>query len=173
MISQKVFGGTYVSTPLPSQRKLAGRPLMHQNVTRRGMQMNVLADESSPSMTEVTVETVMRNPICFSSGQTVKQVHLCEASLHSPSHAVLLGIHREAARAMIEQDFTGGPVVDQAGSLVGFLSEDDLIWKGSGLPLDHYLVPPIFIGAFDLFFFLRDDAKVCISFRDVRNNKRG
>jgi CBS domain-containing protein len=61
---------------------------------------------------------------------------------------------------MIEKDIRSGPVIDNDGKLLGLLTESDMLWKGAGVPEDHFLVPPIFIGAFDLFFYLKDDKAV-------------
>ena len=33
---------------------------------------------------------------------------------------------------MIEKDISAGPVVDDQGSLVGLLTESDIMWKGAG-----------------------------------------
>lgn len=104
------------------------------------------------SMSEVMVEEIMvPHPICFKTHQTVK----------------------EAARLMIEKDISGGPVVDSDGLLQGFLSEDDLMWKGAGVPMDHFLVPPIFIGAFDLYFFLKDNNAVEQELKKILARKVG
>lgn len=78
---------------------------------------------------------------------------------------------KDAARLMIDKDVSGGPVVDADGHLVGFLSESDLMWKGAGAPEDHYLIPPIYIGAFDLFFYLKDQAAVQNELRKVLAKK--
>ncbi len=61
---------------------------------------------------------------------------------------------------MIDKDISSGPVVDDDQCLVGVLTESDVMWKGAGVPMDHFIVPPVFIGAFDLFFYLKDDAAV-------------
>lgn len=61
---------------------------------------------------------------------------------------------------MIEKDISSGPVTDNEGKLVGLLTESDILWKGAGVPEDHFLIPPVFIGAFDLFFYLKDDKAV-------------
>ncbi len=50
---------------------------------------------------------------------------------------------------MVDKDISGAPVVDDNGRLVGVLSESDLMWKGAGAPAEHFIIPPIFIGAFD------------------------
>ncbi len=52
------------------------------------------------------------------------------------------------------------PQVDGNGRLLGVLSESDLLWKGAGAPLDHTIIPPVFVGAFDLLISLRDNAQV-------------
>lgn len=101
-------------------------------------------------MSEVRVDEIMvPHPVCFHKEQTVK----------------------EAARLMIEKDISGGPVVDSNGHLCGYLTESDMMWKGAGAPMDHFLVPPIFIGAFDLFFFLKDNAAVEQELRKILAQK--
>mmetsp|Transcript_15299 Transcript_15299/g.38140 ORF Transcript_15299/g.38140 Transcript_15299/m.38140 type:complete len:210 (-) Transcript_15299:322-951(-) len=64
---------------------------------------------------------------------------------------------KEAARILLEKDVSGAPVVDESGALLGVLSESDLIWKGAGAPLDHTIIPPVYIGAFDLLIALNDN----------------
>lgn len=41
----------------------------------------------------------------------------------------------------------------------------------TGAPEDHYLIPPIYIGAFDLFFYLKDEAAVQNELRKVLAKK--
>ncbi|KAJ9518897.1 hypothetical protein QJQ45_026267 [Haematococcus lacustris] len=67
---------------------------------------------------------------------------------------------KDAARLLVDKNLTGAPVVDSAGALVGMLSEADLIWKGAGVPLEHSILPTVFIGAFDLLVSLRDKQQV-------------
>lgn len=66
---------------------------------------------------------------------------------------------KEAVKVMLDNKISGAPVVDDAGHLVGILSESDLLWKGAGAPLDHYIIPPVFIGFADAFIYLRDNEK--------------
>lgn len=67
---------------------------------------------------------------------------------------------RDAVHVLLEQDISGAPVVDASGKLVGVLSESDLIWKGAGVPQDHYLLPPVFLGFADAFIAIRDNPKI-------------
>ncbi|KAL6754967.1 hypothetical protein V8C86DRAFT_2688629 [Haematococcus lacustris] len=93
----------------------------------------------SISYQEPSVEKVMeKDPVCVSPSMLVK----------------------DAARLLVDKNLTGAPVVDSAGALVGMLSEADLIWKGAGVPLEHSILPTVFIGAFDLLVSLRDKQQV-------------
>ena len=65
---------------------------------------------------------------------------------------------KTAAQRMIIANISSGPVLNDEGKIMGMLSESDLIWKAS-TPVDHFIVPPIFLGMFDLLFFLRDQPK--------------
>lgn len=67
---------------------------------------------------------------------------------------------KDAARQLLANDISSAPVVDSSGKLVGILSESDLLWKGAGAPLDHTIIPPVFVGAFDLLISLRDSKQV-------------
>ena len=66
--------------------------------------------------------------------------------------------NREAVHALLDADVSGAPVVDADGRLVGVLSEKDVIWKGAGAPDDHFIIPPVFVGALEATLFLRDNA---------------
>ncbi len=52
------------------------------------------------------------------------------------SNAVL----QEAIQIMAEQRISGLPVVSAEGSLVGILSETDLMWQATGAPLPAYVM---------------------------------
>lgn len=67
---------------------------------------------------------------------------------------------KDAARVLLDNDISGAPVVDSNGKLLGVLSESDLLWKGVGAPLEHTIIPPVYIGAFDLLINLRDNVQV-------------
>lgn len=78
-------------------------------------------------------------------------------------HPVLLSTTmtmKEAAHKLLEANVAGAPVVDDKGALVGVLSESDMLWKGSGKPEEHYILPPVYIGIFDAFVSLRENKKV-------------
>lgn len=47
---------------------------------------------------------------------------------------------QEAIRRLSEQRFSGLPVVDKAGKLVGILSEDDLMWRETGVETPPYIM---------------------------------
>lgn len=66
---------------------------------------------------------------------------------------------KEAVHKMLDANVAGAPVVDDAGELVGVLSEADVIWKGVGRPEDHFIIPPVFIGFADAFVYLRDNKR--------------
>ncbi|GAX73092.1 hypothetical protein CEUSTIGMA_g545.t1 [Chlamydomonas eustigma] len=101
-------------------------------------------------MSEVRVgEIMVTQPICFRENDTIK----------------------DAAKIMVEQDISSGPVVDHEGHLVGVLTESDVMWKGAESPMDHFIVPPVFIGAFDLFFFLKDNKAVETEIRKILAQK--
>lgn len=65
---------------------------------------------------------------------------------------------KAAAQRMIVSGVSSGPVLDDEGTMVGLLTESDMIWKAS-TPIDHFIIPPVFVGLFDLYFFLRDQPK--------------
>lgn len=78
-------------------------------------------------------------------------------------HPVLLSDSmpiKEAVHLMLDKDVAGAPVVDASGKLVGVLSEKDLMYKGAGTPADHWIIPPVFIGALDAYVSLRDNKKI-------------
>ncbi|KAG1661190.1 hypothetical protein FOA52_005996 [Chlamydomonas sp. UWO 241] len=136
-----------------NRRAMVQPRMLIRQVSRTGTRRCRLHAAGSPafnplelSMNEVLVgEIMVPHPVTFKANQSIK----------------------EAARIMIEKDVPGGPVVDDDGNLIGVLTEDDLMWKGAGAPTEHYLVPPIFIGAFDLNFFLRDNKAVEEELRKV------
>lgn len=67
---------------------------------------------------------------------------------------------KEAVKLLLEHDVSGAPVVDGNGQLVGVLSESDIIIKSAGVPEDHFVVPPVYIGLIDTLFFLRDNKQL-------------
>lgn len=66
---------------------------------------------------------------------------------------------KDAIKLFVEKGISGAPVVDEAGKLLGILSESDLLWKDSHGPQDNFIVPPIYLGLFDTFVYLRDEDK--------------
>lgn len=66
---------------------------------------------------------------------------------------------RDAVRVFLDQRISGAPVVGQDGKLLGILSEADIMWKEVGVPDDHWLIQPTFIGFADLVVAFRDDKK--------------
>lgn len=64
---------------------------------------------------------------------------------------------KDAVHTMLDANIAGAPVVNKAGQIVGVLTEADVIWKGAGKPEDHFIIPPVFIGALDAYVFLRDN----------------
>lgn len=64
---------------------------------------------------------------------------------------------KDAVHTMLDANIAGAPVVNSAGRIVGVLTEADVIWKGAGKPEEHFIIPPVYIGAFDAFLFLRDN----------------
>jgi CBS domain-containing protein len=59
----------------------------------------------------------------------------------------------EAIRILAEHHFSGLPVVNQAGKLVGILSEADLMWREAGV------TPPPYITILDSVIYLENPAK--------------
>lgn len=93
----------------------------------------------STGTSETTVEQMMiKKPICFTDTMAIK----------------------DAVKTMLEKNISGGPVVDASGALVGIISESDVIWKGVGAPLDHYLIPPTYISILDAVIQLRDQRQI-------------
>lgn len=117
-----------------------------------------------------------RDPVCIrdpatwrtaaaAEGKALATVEFEDVSVEEVMnpHPVLLQASlsmKEAVHKLLDANVAGAPVVNQAGQLVGVLSEADVIWKGAGAPEDHFLIPPVFIGAFDAFVYLRDNRKV-------------
>lgn len=60
---------------------------------------------------------------------------------------------KEAIKILTEQRISGLPVVDDAGSLVGVISETDLLWQETGVE------PPIYIMFLDSVIFLENPAR--------------
>ena len=79
----------------------------------------------------------------------------------------------EAARILAEHDFDGVPVVDDAGKLIGILTEYDLISKGSAvhIPTLQMLIKQLPVLPKDQSAF-RDDVKAvaALTVSDVMNN---
>lgn len=59
----------------------------------------------------------------------------------------------EAIRILAERHFSGLPVVDKEGKLVGILSESDLMWREAGV------TPPPYITILDSVIYLENPAK--------------
>lgn len=59
----------------------------------------------------------------------------------------------EAIQIMAERRFSGLPVVDAAGKLVGIISQGDLMWRESGV------TPPPYIMVLDSVIYLENPAK--------------
>lgn len=59
----------------------------------------------------------------------------------------------EAIQIMAERRFSGLPVVDAAGKLVGIISQGDLMWRESGV------TPPPYIMLLDSVIYLENPAK--------------
>lgn len=57
----------------------------------------------------------------------------------------------EAIRILADKRISGLPVVDEAGHLVGVISETDLMWRESGVPN-----PPPYIQVLDSFIYLEN-----------------
>ncbi|HEY9834031.1 MAG TPA: CBS domain-containing protein [Stenomitos sp.] len=60
---------------------------------------------------------------------------------------------KEAIKILAEQRISGLPVVDDAGSLVGVISETDLLWQETGVE------PPLYIMFLDSVIFLENPAR--------------
>lgn len=60
---------------------------------------------------------------------------------------------QEAIKIMAERRISGLPVVDQAGKLVGVLSETDLMWRETGV------TPPAYIMILDSVIYLENPAR--------------
>lgn len=89
---------------------------------------------SAPAPELTAGDIAIKNPVCFKQSTSVK----------------------EAVKVMLDNNISGAPVVDDEGRLVGILSESDIIWKGAGAPLDHYLIPPTYVSIIDSIIQLRD-----------------
>ncbi|AFY81459.1 CBS domain-containing protein [Oscillatoria acuminata] len=59
----------------------------------------------------------------------------------------------EAIQIMAERRFSGLPVVDAAGKLIGIISQGDLMWRESGV------TPPPYIMVLDSVIYLENPAK--------------
>ena len=60
---------------------------------------------------------------------------------------------KEAIKILAEQRISGLPVVDDAGKLVGVISETDLLWQETGVE------PPLYIMFLDTVIFLENPAR--------------
>ena len=60
---------------------------------------------------------------------------------------------KEAIQILAEQSISGLPVVDDAGKLVGVLSETDLLWQETGVE------PPLYIMFLDSVIYLENPAR--------------
>jgi CBS domain-containing protein len=60
---------------------------------------------------------------------------------------------KEATQILAERRISGLPVVDDAGQLVGVLSETDLLWQETGV------TPPAYITFLDSVIFLKNPAQ--------------
>lgn len=60
---------------------------------------------------------------------------------------------QEAIKIMAERRISGLPVVDQAGKLVGVISETDLMWRETGV------TPPAYIMILDSVIYLENPAR--------------
>lgn len=60
---------------------------------------------------------------------------------------------QEAIQTLAERRFSGMPVVDESGSLVGIVSETDLMWQETGV------TPPAYIMFLDSVIFLKNPAE--------------
>ena len=59
---------------------------------------------------------------------------------------------KEAIKILAERHFSGLPVVDDAGQLIGIISETDLMWQETGV------TPPAYIKFLDSVIFLKNPA---------------
>lgn len=66
---------------------------------------------------------------------------------------------REAVKTFVEKRISGAPVVDGSSKLQGIISESDVLWKESHGPESDFIIPPLYIGLFDTFVYLRDESK--------------
>jgi CBS domain-containing protein len=60
---------------------------------------------------------------------------------------------REAIKILAERSISGLPVVDEAGKLVGVISETDLLWQETGVE------PPVYIMFLDSVIYLENPAR--------------
>ncbi|MBE9130270.1 MULTISPECIES: CBS domain-containing protein [unclassified Coleofasciculus] len=60
---------------------------------------------------------------------------------------------KEAMKILSEQRISGLPVVDEAGKLVGVISETDLLWQETGVE------PPVYIVFLDSVIYLENPAR--------------
>lgn len=60
---------------------------------------------------------------------------------------------REAIKILAERHISGLPVVDEAGQLVGVISETDLLWQETGVE------PPVYIMFLDSVIYLENPAR--------------
>lgn len=64
---------------------------------------------------------------------------------------------KKAVRVLLENKVSGVPVLDDEGSLVGVLTESDLMWKEVGAPDSHWVIPPLYLPFVDTVVQLQDD----------------
>lgn len=60
---------------------------------------------------------------------------------------------REAIKILADRSISGLPVVDEAGKLVGVISETDLLWQETGVE------PPVYIMFLDSVIYLENPAR--------------
>lgn len=60
---------------------------------------------------------------------------------------------KEAIKILAEQHISGLPVVDEAGQLVGTISETDLLWQETGVE------PPLYVMFLDSVIYLENPAR--------------
>ncbi len=82
-------------------------------------------------MPKTVADVMTRDPVTVSSGTSLSEV----------------------IKILAERRISGLPVVDQAGKLVGVISETDLMWKESGV------TPPPYVMLLDSVIYLENPAK--------------
>lgn len=136
----------FVPTVSPAHNRKPVQPCGHNSfpscqpashvALRQHIATRVASGAASTSQQDVMVEEVMNpKPVLLQETMSIK----------------------DAVHKLLDANVSGAPVVNDAGQIVGVLSESDLIWKGAGRPEDHFIIPPVFIGALDAYVFLRDN----------------